>query len=99
MCIRDSDDFKLVNDRFGHSTGDGLVRGVAQRLSSAIRRGDIVARLGGDEFAVLLRDIGTSAEPIAVADRVLGVLADPCDSDGRRVTAIGSADVPMSRSS
>ena len=94
----DLDDFKLVNDRFGHSTGDGLVRGVAQRLSSAIRRDDIVARLGGDEFAVLLRDISTSADPIAVADRILEVLADPFDIDGHRLTARASIGIAIGNS-
>jgi diguanylate cyclase (GGDEF)-like protein len=94
----DLDDFKLVNDRFGHSTGDGLVRGVAQRLNSVIRGGDLVARLGGDEFAALLRDIGTSADPIAVAERILEVLAEPFDIDGHRLTARASIGIAIGNS-
>jgi diguanylate cyclase (GGDEF)-like protein len=94
----DLDDFKLVNDRFGHSTGDGLVRGVAQRLSSVVRGGDVVARLGGDEFAVLVRDTGTSADPIAVGEGILEVLADPFDIDGHRLTARASIGIAIGNS-
>ena len=94
----DLDDFKQVNDRFGHLAGDRLVLGVARRLNSVIRRDDVVARLGGDEFAVLLRDIGTSADPIAVADRILEVLADPFDIDGHRLTARASIGIAIGNS-
>jgi diguanylate cyclase (GGDEF)-like protein len=94
----DLDDFKLVNDRFGHSTGDGLVRGVAQRLNSVIRGGDVVARLGGDEFAVLLRDTSTSADPIAVGERILEVLAEPFEIDGHRLTARASVGIAIGNS-
>ena len=52
----DLDDFKAVNDRFGHHVGDAVLRHAAQALRSGVTRRDVVARLGGDEFAVLLRD-------------------------------------------
>jgi diguanylate cyclase (GGDEF)-like protein len=54
----DVDDFKAVNDRFGHNQGDALLRLAAQTVKSSIRGVDIVARLGGDEFAVLLPETG-----------------------------------------
>jgi diguanylate cyclase (GGDEF)-like protein len=95
----DLDDFKLVNDRFGHSAGDRLVLGVARRLDSVIRGDDVVARLGGDEFAVLLRDIGTSADPSAVGERILEVLAEPFEIDGHRVTACASIGIAIGNSS
>jgi diguanylate cyclase (GGDEF)-like protein len=54
----DLDNFKAINDRFGHSTGDNLLRLVANTIKNNIRLTDIVARLGGDEFAILLPETG-----------------------------------------
>ena len=67
----DIDDFKTVNDRFGHSVGDLLLVEAAGRLNGAVRVGDTVARLGGDEFAVLLENVAGMEEAVAVADRIL----------------------------
>jgi diguanylate cyclase (GGDEF)-like protein len=54
----DRDGFKEVNDGYGHSTGDALLKLVGERLLSVVRGYDAVARLGGDEFALLIEDIG-----------------------------------------
>ncbi len=54
----DLDNFKQVNDRFGHRTGDQLLKVVAQTVAAGLRSTDVVARLGGDEFAVLLTETG-----------------------------------------
>jgi diguanylate cyclase len=54
LLMLDLDDFKEINDRFGHAVGDSLLREVGQRLNQAVRAGDLVARLGGDEFAVVV---------------------------------------------
>ncbi|MEQ8718044.1 MAG: GGDEF domain-containing protein [Acidimicrobiales bacterium] len=72
----DLDGFKPVNDMHGHSTGDLVLRAVAERIRSAVRPGDVVGRVGGDEFAVLCRDCGRH-EAAAIADRVLAVLSEP----------------------
>jgi len=71
----DLDDFKLVNDGFGHAAGDELLVHCAERLRAACRRGDLVARQGGDEFLILVRDSESdeharrAAEAVAVSVR------------------------------
>jgi len=57
VFLIDLDEFKPVNDRFGHATGDRLLIEVGRRLRRCVRTGDVVARLGGDEFAVLMTDL------------------------------------------
>jgi diguanylate cyclase (GGDEF)-like protein len=72
----DLDQFKPVNDEFGHETGDALLVTVAKRLESCTRASDVVARLGGDEFAVLLVAAGPE-EIEKVSDRIAAAFAEP----------------------
>jgi diguanylate cyclase (GGDEF)-like protein len=62
----DVDDFKQINDRLGHNTGDEVLRAVARTLRAATRRIDVVARLGGDEFAILMPDTAQGQAEIAI---------------------------------
>jgi diguanylate cyclase (GGDEF)-like protein len=98
LLLLDLDQFKAVNDSFGHPTGDLLLREVAARLQACARGTDIVARLGGDEFAVL--QCG-SAQPTAsseTARRIIAALAQPFDLGGLQVhvgTSVGIAVAPF----
>jgi diguanylate cyclase (GGDEF)-like protein len=73
----DVDDFKLVNDRHGHATGDALLREVAARLVECARQSDTVARLGGDEFVLLLEDLQAPEDADRCADKIRAALSQP----------------------
>ncbi len=77
LLFVDLDQFKRVNDTLGHSTGDALLRSVAQRLRASVREEDMVARLGGDEFCVLLEGIESPEAAGAVAEKLLQALSVP----------------------
>lgn len=78
----DLDDFKDINDRFGHDTGDLVLKAVAQRLAAMMREGDTVARIGGDEFVVLLDGPTPYPQLIAVAEKMLSGINLPIDVFG-----------------
>lgn len=83
LLTLDVDNFKMINDTLGHDAGDFLLRTVAERISRAMRHGDIVARLAGDEFAVIARDVRTEAGAAAVAERIFENLREPWLYQGR----------------
>jgi diguanylate cyclase len=94
----DLDDFKQVNDTFGHGAGDKLLRAAAARLSTVVRESDTVARLGGDEFMILLDGGSLIATPELVAERILAVLREPIDlngSTGRLLTITASIGIAV----
>jgi diguanylate cyclase (GGDEF)-like protein/PAS domain S-box-containing protein len=73
----DLDHFKSVNDRFGHATGDDVLREFATRLRNTFRPGDAVARLGGDEFAVAITALRGSEQAAGLAAKVVALAAQP----------------------
>jgi diguanylate cyclase (GGDEF)-like protein len=81
----DLDDFKPVNDRFGHEGGDTVLLTMAKRLSRCVREGDTVARLGGDEFALLLQNLEEPHEALRVAERVVAAALEPIHIAGRQI--------------
>lgn len=77
VCFVDLDDFKPVNDQYGHGVGDQLIIQVAERLKESVRGNDTVSRLGGDEFIILLGEITSIAESKSLLDRVTEALSEP----------------------
>lgn len=77
LLFLDLNRFKHVNDSFGHTQADCILREVSRRLSTTLREGDIVARLGGDEFVIALPEINRREHAGQVARKVLAALAEP----------------------
>jgi len=82
VVLVDLDNFKNVNDSFGHDQGDDLLKVVAERLQMEVRSTDTVARLGGDEFVLVLQPCGRPEEIAAVAERVISQIAAPIELSG-----------------
>ena len=83
LMFVDLDDFKLVNDTFGHGIGDDLLVEIGSRIRACLRSTDIVARLGGDEFAIVVQPKGRAQ---SVAERVIAAVAAPMDLDGNNIS-------------
>jgi diguanylate cyclase (GGDEF)-like protein len=96
VLFLDLDDFKAVNDRFGHATGDALLSAVGRRLAETLRPSDTPARFGGDEFVVLLLDVATPQDALSVAERVLRAIRQPFAVNGQMLTAKTSIGVALS---
>ena len=82
FLMTDLDNFKQVNDRFGHGAGDELLRKIAAALQGEVRTSDVVCRMGGDEFGILLSGLTTREAVSAVADRFLAAVSGICLPDG-----------------
>ena len=91
LLLLDLDDFKRVNDEFGHRAGDRVLTGVAVVLSHRLRESDVVARFGGDEFAVLM-PVGGVPEATELAELLAGAInADVPTPAGPLTASVGIA--------
>jgi len=95
LLFVDLDDFKQVNDAHGHAFGDRVLRLVADRLVSAVRRVDTVSRHGGDEFLVLLTELTQPGDAQTVAEKVIEALGAPADLDGHVVSLTASVGIAI----
>jgi len=95
LLFVDLDDFKRINDSFGHAAGDQILVQVAERLVDAVRADDVVGRQSGDEFAVLLGHVRSEDEAIASADRILRELRRPIQLGARSIVVGGSVGIAL----
>ena len=91
----DLDNFKPINDAWGHRTGDEVLIRMARRFTQSVRQSDIVARIGGDEFVVVLRDIGDHAHAISIAEKILAQLQKPLSSEFSDIRPSASVGIAM----
>lgn len=97
LLYLDLDEFKNINDSFGHDIGDKLLVEVANRLRNLLREDDVASRLGGDEFCIIINNISDNLSAANVAQRCIQVLAQPVMLAGREIipqASIGIATFP-----
>jgi diguanylate cyclase (GGDEF)-like protein/PAS domain S-box-containing protein len=95
LLFVDLDDFKRINDSYGHAAGDQILAQVAARLVGAVRADDVVGRQSGDEFAVLLNQVHGEDEAIASAERILGELRRPIQLGAWSIVVGGSIGIAL----
>jgi diguanylate cyclase (GGDEF)-like protein/PAS domain S-box-containing protein len=95
VCYLDLDDFKPINDRYGHDIGDRVLVSVAERLTAMIRDSDTVARIGGDEFVLLLTGAEAPVDFRPVLERLVAEIAAPYQVDNRHLSVTASIGVAI----
>ena len=95
VMLVDLDDFKQINDRFGHRAGDAVLREVATRLAACVRKADTLARQGGDEFVVVIPEVAQQTDCQVVADKILRALALPARVEGEEFRLGASIGVSL----
>jgi diguanylate cyclase (GGDEF)-like protein len=91
----DLDQFKAVNDTFGHPAGDKLLKIVADRLRGLVRETDTIARMGGDEFVIVQSAIADPADATCLAQRVIKLMSEPYDLDGQQAVIGASIGISV----
>ncbi len=95
VLFLDLDNFKIINDTYGHAMGDELLIQVSDRLIKCVRVRDTVGRLGGDEFALILSVQKGPADAAAVAEKIRAELLEPFSLDGRDVNVTASIGITL----
>jgi len=97
LLFIDLNDFKTVNDTFGHDAGDELLKTIASRLKESMRGTDMVARIGGDEFMVVLEEISDTNDALAISEKIKSTVNKPITLNNRLTTmsiSVGASIFP-----
>ena len=95
VLFLDIDDFKIVNDCYGHAIGDRLLKAVSNRLRICMRSDGTIARMGGDEFTVLVEDVADPSDAIRVAQRIQSSFAQPFLFEGHEIFKTASIGIAL----
>ena len=95
VLLIDLDEFKGVNDTYGHAFGDEVLRLSAGRILSSVRGEDTAARLGGDEFCILLEGVKDEVDPFGIANRLAQAFLPPFGVEGHEIVATASVGVAL----
>ncbi len=95
IMVVDLDEFKALNDAFGHRAGDRILQHVSRQMAETVRTSDAVARYGGDEFVILARDVATTDTAAIVARKVLDAVSKPIEIEGQEVHATASIGIVL----
>jgi len=95
VCFLDLDNFKPVNDNYGHAVGDSLLVDVSKRIKKGLRAEDTISRQGGDEFLLLLGDLDSKRQCMETLDRILTSLSQPYHIDGNKISISASCGVRL----
>jgi diguanylate cyclase (GGDEF)-like protein len=95
LMFIDLNEFKTVNDRWGHDAGDCVLQTLGKRIQETVRAGESAARLGGDEFAIVLPAIADPEDAARIAERLLARISEPIDLDGRTLVITASIGIAL----
>ena len=99
LLMIDIDNFKIINDFYGHLIGDGFLKGFIKRVSPLLKKTDFIARIGGDEFVVVLNNLKKYTDAGLVSERILETSKEPYEINGKTVNgsvSIGLVSYPLS---
>jgi diguanylate cyclase (GGDEF)-like protein/PAS domain S-box-containing protein len=95
LMFIDLNEFKTVNDRWGHDAGDCVLQTLGKRIQETVRAGESAARLGGDEFAIVLPAIVDPEDAARIAERLLARISEPIELDGRTLVITASIGIAL----
>jgi diguanylate cyclase (GGDEF)-like protein/PAS domain S-box-containing protein len=95
LLFVDLNEFKDINDQWGHTVGDAVLEVLGRRIKQLIRAGDSAARLGGDEFAIVLASVSEPDVAARIAERLVASIAEPIEIDGRELGVQASVGIAL----